>query len=238
MKPLLWAEFCDAERRARRDEGALEIALLPVGGTSPHGAHLPMGADSLIAQTLCNAVSAQTGALVLPAIHYGVAARAGSLNVAPATLTALTQGALEAARDCGVPRVLVLSGNAENLPAIECALQTLRARHDDWLCLARAVWDANPQTRQAWHLDAELPHAGTAETALIQFLAPQLTGPIAPDQPALPARVFANENAPFRGSPGAATPELGAELFEALVNGWTRVVKRALVEQPGVAHEK
>lgn len=233
MKPLLWAELSQTELLGRRDEGALELALLPVGGTAPHAAHLPAATDSLLCQTLCHAVSAQTGALVLPTIAYGVSARAGNLKVAPATLTALVGDAIEAVWQFGVPRVIVLSGNAENLPAIECALQTLRARHAELLCVGKPVWDANPQTRDAWHFDSPAPHAGVAETSLLQFLAPRLVGPLPSDEPARAEPIFLDECAPFRGTPAGATPELGAELFEALVNGWTRFVKRALVENSG-----
>ena len=230
MKPLLWAELPHDELRARRDDDALEVALLPVGGASPHGAHLPTGTDTILVETLCHAVSAQTGFCVLPTLPFGVAARAHSVAIAPATLALLVQDVMQSALDFGVKRIVILSANAENLPAIESALQTLRARHPHFMGVAKPLWDATPQTRDAWHQETNAPHAGLAETALMQYLAPALVLATPPAEPPKPEPIFPANCAQTNGSPQAATPELGAQLFEALVVGWTRFVKRASVE--------
>ena len=232
MKPLLWAELPADELRARRDDDALEIALLPVGGASPHGAHLPTGTDTILVETLCHAVSAQTGFCVLPTLPFGVAAGAHSvaIAIAPATLSLLVQDVMQSALDFGVKRIVILSANAENLPAIESALQTLRARHSHFMGVAKPLWDATPQTRDAWHRDVNAPHAGLAETALMQYLAPALVAPAPPAPPPTPEPIFPTNSDKINGSPQAATPELGAQLFEALVVGWTRFVKRASLE--------
>ena len=233
MKPVLWAELPITDLQARRDDG-VNAVLLPIGGTSPHGAHLPTGCDSLLVESLCHAISARTAVPVLPTISFGVSARADALSLSPATLTALVYDTLEAVLNFGVRRVIILSGNAENMPAIECALQTLRARRTELFAVAKVLWDATPQTRDAWHNDDANPHAGLAETALAQYLALHLTDAAPPNLPPKQERVFADESAPYRGAPSSATTELGAELFEALAAGWTRFVKRALIEGPPI----
>src|SRR5580692_6921372 len=50
-----------------------EVALLPVGATEQHGPHLPAGTDTIIAKALSEAVSARTGAIVLPPSPSGAA---------------------------------------------------------------------------------------------------------------------------------------------------------------------
>ncbi len=121
------------------------------------------------------------------------------------------------------------------MPAIESALQTLRARYPEFLCVAKPMWEATLQTREAWHNDALQPdlqpHAGLAETALVQFLAPHLINGTPPHSPPQNERVFPTLSNEICGNPAQATPQLGAELFEALVSGWTRFVKRALIEE-------
>jgi creatinine amidohydrolase len=47
------------------------VILLPVGSVEPHGTHLPLGTDTIIAEALANAVSTRTGWPVLPTIQYG-----------------------------------------------------------------------------------------------------------------------------------------------------------------------
>jgi creatinine amidohydrolase len=234
MKPILWAELPFHDLQARRDDG-VDAVLLPIGGTLPHGPHLPCGCDSLLCETVCHAVSACTAVPVLPTISLGVSSAFGSLNVAPATLMAVVNDTLEAALKFGVRRVIIFSGSAENLPAIESALQTLRTRHGELLAVAKPLWDATPQTRAAWHSDAKSealpPHAGLAETALVQYLAPHLAG-AAQLPPNVPSRetIFQMGQDDYAGTPAEATAQLGEELFEALVAGWTRFVKRALIE--------
>lgn len=230
LKPLLWADLPHDELRARRDDNALEIALLPVGGMSPHGAHLPTGTDTILVETLCYAISVQTGFCVLPAIALGVSRGVASLGIAPATLALLVQDVVQAALDFGVKRIVILSANAENLPAIESALQTLRARHPHFMGVAKPLWDATLQTRDAWHQETNSPHAGLAETALMQYLAPALVLAAPPAEPPTPEPIFPANPNQINGSPQAATPELGEQLFEALVVGWTRFVKRASLE--------
>ena len=117
------------------------------------------------------------------------------------------------------------------MPAIESALQTLHARHAELFAVAKVLWDATPGTREAWHQDAPTPHAGLAETALVQYLAPHLAGAAPPNSPPQNERVFPAEVESYCGAPSSATAELGAELFEALVSSWTRFVKRALMEE-------
>jgi creatinine amidohydrolase len=47
------------------------IVLLPIRVMEQRGPHLPLSADSLVADYLARRISEQTGAIVAPAINYG-----------------------------------------------------------------------------------------------------------------------------------------------------------------------
>jgi creatinine amidohydrolase len=69
--PLCWEDLTWPEIEDLLRHRPHELAVLPVGATEQHGPHLPTGTDTIIANGLCHAVSALTGALVLPPITIG-----------------------------------------------------------------------------------------------------------------------------------------------------------------------
>ena len=46
--------------------------IIPIGICEQHSKHLPLNTDTLVAEYLCNYLSAETGLLVAPTINYGV----------------------------------------------------------------------------------------------------------------------------------------------------------------------
>lgn len=54
------------------------VAYVPLGTFEHHGAHMPIGNDSIKAHALCKLVAEQTGGVVLPALYYGTGG--GHLN--------------------------------------------------------------------------------------------------------------------------------------------------------------
>ncbi len=50
----------------------VDTVIIPVGTLEPHGNHLPVGTDSLIAEILAERVAEKINALVAPTIHHGV----------------------------------------------------------------------------------------------------------------------------------------------------------------------
>jgi creatinine amidohydrolase len=91
LAELTWEDVRDLDR-------SRTVALLPVGALEAHGPHLPLGTDNLIATAMARAAAKQLaargiGAVLLPALAYTAApfgsAFAGTLSVAPATVSAL-----------------------------------------------------------------------------------------------------------------------------------------------------
>jgi creatinine amidohydrolase len=62
---LTWKEVAKRLEIERR-------LIVPVGTCEQHGPHLPLSSDTLVAERIAAYLSAETGILVAPTIHYGV----------------------------------------------------------------------------------------------------------------------------------------------------------------------
>src|SRR5689334_24065381 len=69
-QPVLW-ETMTWEEIARLPREGMDAALFPIGATEQHGPHLATCVDSVTAERLARAVSAETGVPVLPTLPYG-----------------------------------------------------------------------------------------------------------------------------------------------------------------------
>lgn len=71
------------------------VVLIPVGAVEAHGAHLPLGADTMVAEAVAVRVAERSGALVVPPIWYGYSESwsgfPGSLSSQPDTVLALAE---------------------------------------------------------------------------------------------------------------------------------------------------
>jgi creatinine amidohydrolase len=108
------------------------VAYLPWGGLDWHGPHLPVGSDTLVAETIAERCVRRTGGVLLPATSWTLAdEQPGSLGLRAATLRALIEGALAAVAQAGWRLAVVLNGNANpagDLLMIAAAREAL-ARH-------------------------------------------------------------------------------------------------------------
>lgn len=60
---LTWKEFSDLDRN--------KVVIIPVGSLEQHGLHLPLGNDTIVADTLATKVAEKINALQMPGINYG-----------------------------------------------------------------------------------------------------------------------------------------------------------------------
>lgn len=240
-KPLLWAELT-WEQIGKLRESNTDMVLFPIGSTEQHGPHLPLNVDTLSAETIAHAVSAQTQVPVLPTLPFGCALGhthfwPGTLSLSPQTLTAIVREVLEDVVAYGFNRVLVLSGHVMNAAPLRCALEELRAKFPHLQIAQKHVCEASIRVRELYESDAEDWHANAAETALMMHLAPHLVhhDRIFDDADRTRNLVFSyavpqTSQSGHTGEPSKATPEMGRELFELVVRDWTSVVKKALNE--------
>ena len=213
------------------------VALLPTGATEPHGPHLPLDTDVVIAQTA--AVRAATlllaegvRALVLPPLAYAVteyaSGFAGALSLPPATARALVRDVTLAATRAGFRGVVVCNAHLE--PA---NLEALRGGVEDAVASgARATFPDVTRKPHALALGEEFKsgacHAGRYETSLVLAADPFLVRDVATSlepNPISLSRAIRDGKKTFLeaggarayfGDPAAASAAEGESLYDAL----------------------
>jgi creatinine amidohydrolase len=103
--------------------GGMRTAVLPLGATEQHGAHLPLSVDSDHADRLGVLVAERLGdALVLPTVRIGCSAHhlgfAGTLSLRAETLEAICVDCCASLAAHGFSRVLIFSAHLGNYPLL------------------------------------------------------------------------------------------------------------------------
>lgn len=221
-------------------------ALLPIGATEQHGPHLATGMDFVLADVLCREVAARTQVPMLPLLPYGCSIGhsrrwPGTIALQPITLINLVKEIGDWAFHSGVRRLFIVNSHVTNAAPLRCALEMLRAEHDE---LKVAVIDSahiSARVREAHFADGDDWHANAAETALMMAVAPHIARPelnaTADDPDRTEGLVFSHPvnrtslNG-VTGTPSTATVEQGRQLFQWMVEDLAELVERGKRETP------
>jgi creatinine amidohydrolase len=242
-----WAELTWPEVRDGVASGqGNAVGLVPVGATEQHGPHLPVGTDTLVAQAICDAASARTGALVLPALPVGVSyghgtVLPGTLSLSPELMAAvIKQYALWAAMS-GLKRLLFVNAHLGNTATIGIATDVLRLHHPELRVGAIDWWACDPEVYALTTADGDDIHANRAETSLVLAIAPDLVRADriaeADDEDRTDGLVF-RYTAPalstngVTGRPSEATADLGRSLLDLIAAAVAERVVRGRTEEP------
>jgi creatinine amidohydrolase len=251
-EPVRWAELSSPEIGALLEGRPHEVGLLPVGATEQHGPHLPTGTDTIVATALAEAVSARTGAPVLPSVSVACSYGHGTLlpgtfSLAPEALADLVGQVAEWAAYSGLKRIIVVNGHFGNAAALSTASDRLRFRRPDLRMAVSDWWSATPAIRSEVTQDGEDVHANRAETSMMLALAPGLVrmdlAEMASDPDRTEGLVF-RYTAPalstngVTGRPAEATAELGVRLRDQVVDALTGLVERGRLESPPLADHR
>ena len=249
MTPILWSQSSWDEIPAILAKSG-SAALLPVGATEQHGPHLGCGVDTSIAERLCAAVSSRTGVPVLPALAYGCSLGhsrrwPGTIALDPVLMIGLVTAIGSWAHHSGVRRLFIINGHVTNAAPLRCALESLRAKHDDLMVAIIDTARISDRVRGAHEADAADWHANEAETSLMMAIEPALVKSErvadADDPDRTPGTVFAHPvNRTSRngvtGRPSLATADAGHRLFGWMADDLTELVNRGLHETPPLPH--
>jgi creatinine amidohydrolase len=132
---MQWAERTWAEL-PRDLSNAAQSAILPVGATEQHGPHMGCGMDAVLADHLCAAVALRTKVPALPTLPYGCSLGhsrrwPGTIAVKPGTLIGFVKEIGDWTYYSGVRRLFIVNTHVTNAAPLRCALELLRAEHDD-----------------------------------------------------------------------------------------------------------
>ena len=221
----------------------IDMAVLPVGATEQHGAHLATGTDTISAEEIVWRAAERSGrTLVLPALPYGCSL--GHTEKWPGTIslhpTTLTQVALEVARwacRSGVRKVLFVSGHATNGPPIDSAILQLRYELPDCRFRQLGLWHISDRALKLYSRDGADFHANRGETSLLLAMRPELVRleAVVDEEDVTPGLVWsypmpATTRSGVVGRPSEATARDGAEMLEILVEDLSSLLSRAARE--------
>jgi len=240
-----WSERSWAEL-AQDIPAAGSAAILPVGATEQHGPHMGCGMDAVLAEVLCKAVAERTGVPMLPTLPYGCSLGhsrrwPGTLAVQPITLIQFVKDIGDWAYHSGVRRLFMVNTHVTNAAPLRCALEMLRAEHDDMMVALFNSATISPRVRQFHFADGDDWHANDAETSLMLATVPgmvreeRLAEADDPDRTA--GLVFSHPvnrtslNG-VTGAPSQASAEKGAEWFAWMVEDLSALIRSGVTEQP------
>jgi creatinine amidohydrolase len=237
---LTWAELPDQLK------AVAQAAILPVGATEQHGPHMGCGMDTEIADKLCRAVAVRTGVPMLPPLPYGCSLGhsrrwPGTIPVQPITLIELVKQIGDGAYHSGVRRLFIVNTHVTNAAPLRCALEMLRAEHDDLMVAVINSPDISERVRQFHFADAADWHANDAETSLMLAVSPEMVRPDlltqADDPDRTAGQVFAHPvnrtslNG-VTGTPSLSTAAKGHEAFGWMVDDLSALIQRGLAQTP------
>jgi len=168
------------EREARRALQKARIALLPLGAVEPHGDHLPLDTDNLLAERFCARLDEQLGecALSLPVISYSqvwsLRGHAGAIDIGNERLTSLLVALAENMASYGITTTAVINSHYGNFDAIKAASRQLKEQGITLLSYSWAGMDEEVKKRQTSAVAYPgYMHADEVETSLMLALAPE-----------------------------------------------------------------
>jgi creatinine amidohydrolase len=246
---MRWSDLTWSEIPAVLQECG-QAALLPVGATEQHGPHLGCGVDFVIAEKLCQAVGTKTRVPVLPTLPYGCSLGhsrrwPGTLSLQPITLINVVKELGDWAYHSGIRRLFIVNAHVTNAAPLRCALEMLRAEHDELMVALINTAAISERVREFHFADAADWHANDAETSVMLSIAPEGVRPDKFSEADDPDRtcgcVFAHPvnrtslNG-VTGTPSQASVEKGQQWFDWLVEDLAALINKGIGETPPLSH--
>ena len=235
---MTWQEI------AALTEAGVDAAILPVGATEQHGPHMGCGMDAEIAFQLCRAVAEKTEVPVLPTVAYGCSIGhskrwPGTLALEPKTMIDMIKQIGDWVYSSGFKRLFIINGHVTNFAPLRCALEMLRAEHDDMMVALINTPEISERVKQHHYHDADDWHANEAETSLMMALKPDMVIEEkieeSDDEDRTVDCVFSHpvnrtSKNGVTGKPSLASKEKGEELFAWMVSDLSELVLKGCKE--------
>jgi creatinine amidohydrolase len=246
LENLAWPEIGEL----REKNGGL--LMLPLGATEQHGPHLPVAMDTLLAEAVCHAASEKTGVPVMSALRDTVSQGhtpkwPGTFSLSHETFIATLRDVAAWAVATGWKRLLLVNSHFSNDAPARVAVDQLRLTHTGKLQIGLVhVFKLSETIWECYTSDADDLHANCAETSLMLHLHPELVHmerlATSDDPDRTEGTVFSYPVAQtslngVTGTPSEATPQEGAALFEEMVSSLSKLLAKAIREEPPLSSE-
>jgi len=226
-------------------QSGVDTAILPVGATEQHGPHMGCGMDAEIAGQLCQAVAEKTNAIVLPTLPYGCSIGhsqrwPGTVALQPKTMIDVVKDMGDWIYNSGFRRLFIINGHVGNFAPLRCALEMLRAEHDDMMVALVNSGSISPRVKEQHFHDAQDWHANDAETSLMLALQPAMVreellqdsdDPDRTEDCVFSHPVNRTSKNGVTGKPSLASSDKGNELFNWMVEDLAELVNRGMSEK-------
>lgn len=178
MASFDWIELTSSDFT---DVAGKVTVVQPIGAIEQHGPHLPVGTDSIVAESVATEASARFGGsvLLLPTISVALSREhvwaPGTISLSPQTLLSLLDDLGRSLKGAGISRLVFLNGHGGNSAILRVVCRELRVQHGLMTFLAhpQLPLDQGGVARD----DAEMGfavHAGRSETSTMLYLKPEL----------------------------------------------------------------
>jgi len=152
--------------------------VIPFGIVEPHGPHLPMGTDTLLALGFSEKIAERFGWLVAAPLNYGIN---NTLSLYPGATTIQEEHYEKFAMDLiegyirtGFSRVILNNGHGPNHAPLENAAKELSGRYPHARIFIIDWWMMDRIPRERAYGDKQAGHAGVDETAAVIYFFPGL----------------------------------------------------------------
>ncbi|WP_254537823.1 creatininase family protein [Halomarina litorea] len=152
------------------------LALVPTGSTEQHGPHLPEATDHLIAEAYAREAAERTGFLCTPTVNVGVSPHHrqfhGTMWVDAPVFRDYMESLARNLTYHGVDRIVFVNAHGGNIQHLREVGRRLRDAGDAYA--VEWMWDESIPDLVNDLFVQNGPHGGPKETAMIQYLRPEL----------------------------------------------------------------
>jgi creatinine amidohydrolase len=152
------------------------LAVVPLGSTEQHGPHLPLATDHLIAEHLARAATDRADVLCTPTVNIGVSHHHrqfhGTVWVDPPAFREYMESLACSLSYHGFDRIVFVNAHGGNTAHLREVGR--RLRDDDTAYAIEWMWNDSIPELVDDLFETNGPHGGPKETAMIQYIAPDL----------------------------------------------------------------
>ena len=220
LEHITMAEFQEGLSKTRS-------IIVPFGSVEEHGAHLPLGTDTMHAYALARKVAELRPVFVAPPVWYGLcrstSCHPGTVSIKGATVRLLAVDLCASLYRQGIRNFVLLSGHAggTHMAAIVDAGEEVLERFPESNVAAMSVLDlvSRPEFDALVECKGD-SHAGEVETSLVEYLRPQDVKGTSPEEyPRFPRSILVRDKMRYWpggvwGDPSKASGLKGKQILE------------------------